>query len=70
MTPETGYSITLKIWDRSTIDSTLETAVEELATRTNASQQSIVVARIGPDTFTVSVSRGADFGDPLVEVPC
>ena len=58
MSPETLDSITLKIWDRSAMDRTLDEAVQELATRSKTSQHSIVVARSGPNTFTASLSHG------------
>jgi hypothetical protein len=58
MSPETLDSITLKIWDRSAMDRTLDEAVQELVTRSKTSQHSIVVARTGPDTFTASLSHG------------
>jgi hypothetical protein len=57
MTFETTDSVTLKIWDRSAIDHTLEAAVHELSTRTNAPKHSIAVTCSGPNTFTVSLSR-------------
>ncbi|KRE65659.1 hypothetical protein ASG92_16905 [Arthrobacter sp. Soil736] len=58
MSPETFDSITLKIWDSSTMDRTLDEAVQELATRSKTSEYSIVVARSGPNTFTASLSHG------------
>jgi hypothetical protein len=57
MSPETLHSITLKIWDRSTMDRTLDEAVQELAARSNTSEHSIVVARTGPNTFTASLGQ-------------
>jgi len=58
MSPETLHSLTLKIWDRSTMDRTLDEAVQELAARSKTSEHSIVVARTGPNTFTASLGHG------------
>jgi hypothetical protein len=69
MTPESTESITLKIWDRSAIFSTLEGVVQELATRAGTTKDSVVVGRSGPDTFTVRLI-GDSYPDPLQEVPC
>jgi hypothetical protein len=57
MTFETTDSVTLKIWDRSAMDHTLEAAVHDLSTRTNAPKHSIAVTCSGPNTYTVSLSR-------------
>jgi hypothetical protein len=57
MTFETTDSVTLKIWDRSALDHTLEAAVHDLSIRTNAPKHSIAVTCSGPNTFTVSLSR-------------
>jgi hypothetical protein len=57
MSPETLHSITLKIWDRSTMDRMLDEAVQELAARAKTSEHSIVVARTGPNTFTASLGQ-------------
>ncbi|MBT2556054.1 MULTISPECIES: hypothetical protein [unclassified Arthrobacter] len=57
MTFETTDSVTLKIWDRSAIDHTLEAAVHDLSTRANAPKHSIAVTCSGPNTFTVSLNR-------------
>lgn len=51
-------SMTLKIWDRSTMDRTLEAAVLDISTRANAPQSHVKVTRSGPNVFTVSL--GAD----------
>ncbi|RAM37312.1 hypothetical protein DBZ45_10895 [Arthrobacter globiformis] len=55
MTPESADSITLRIWDRSTVERTLENAVQQLAERTRTSKHSIVVTRSGPNTYTASL---------------
>jgi hypothetical protein len=62
MTFETTDSVTLKIWDRSAMDHTLEKAVHDLSARTNAPKHSIAVTCSGPNTFTVSLNRAAAVG--------
>jgi hypothetical protein len=62
MTFETTDSVTLKIWDRSAIDHTLETLVHDLSTRANTHRSDIAVTRSGPNTFTVSVNRNIPQG--------
>lgn len=57
MTFESTDSVTLKIWDRSAMDHTLDAAVHDLSTRTNAPKHSIAVTCSGPNTFTVSLNR-------------
>ena len=57
MTFETTDSVTLKIWDRSALDHTLEKAVHDLSARANAPKHSIAVTCSGPNTYTVSLSR-------------
>ena len=59
MTFETTDSVTLKIWDRSAIDHTLDTVVQDLSARANAPKHSIAVTCSGPNTFTVSLTRRA-----------
>lgn len=54
---ESTDSITLKIWDRSAMDHTLDAAVHDLSTRANAPKHSIAVTCSGPNTFTVSLNR-------------
>lgn len=65
MTFETTDSVTLKIWDRSAIDHTLDTVVQDLSTRANAPKHSIAVTCSGPNTFTVSLNRNATVGAGL-----
>ncbi|HEY9357027.1 MAG TPA: hypothetical protein VIQ52_12080 [Arthrobacter sp.] len=55
MTFETDHSVTLKIWDRSAIDHTLETVVQDLAARAKTAKSSIAVHCSGPNIVTVSV---------------
>jgi hypothetical protein len=59
MTFETADSVTLKIWDRSTVHHTLEALVHDLSVRHNTSTGSIAVTCSGPNTFTVSLNHGA-----------
>lgn len=70
MPPESTDSITLKIWDRSAIVGTLESMVQELATRAGTTKDSVKVSRSGPDTFTAHVIDDDSYADPLQEVPC
>ena len=55
MNSESADSITLRIWNRSTMGRTLDDAVQELATRAGTSMGNIVVTRSGPNTFTASL---------------
>lgn len=59
MTFETTDSVTLKIWDRSAVDHTLDAVVHDLSARTSAPRHSIAVTCSGPNTFTVSLNRSA-----------
>lgn len=54
MTREAAPTMTLKLWDRSSIIESLETLVQDLATQSGASINRVVVTR-GPDTFTASL---------------
>ena len=51
-----SHSLTLKIWDHSTIDHTLETAIAHVSTKSNAPRDRVKVTRSGPNLFTVSVT--------------
>lgn len=62
MTFDTTDSVTLKIWDRSAIDHTLESVVKDLSPRATAAKSGIAVTRSGPNTFTVSLSRKVPHG--------
>jgi hypothetical protein len=62
MTFETDHSVTLKIWDRSAMDHTLETLVHDISTKANAHRSDVAVTRSGPNTFTVSLNRSARQG--------
>ncbi|BCW64491.1 MULTISPECIES: hypothetical protein [Micrococcaceae] len=50
-------SITLKIWDKSAIDHTIDAAIESLSHRAAAENCGIAVTLSGPKTFTVSLNR-------------
>jgi hypothetical protein len=50
-------SITLKIWDKSAIDHTIDAAIRDLSPRAAAENCGISVTLSGPKTFTVSLSR-------------
>lgn len=62
-----SHSMTLKIWDHSTIDHTLDEAISHVSTRANAAADRIRVTRSGPNLFTVSVAGGAT-GDSLTHL--
>lgn len=70
MTSEPIDSITLKIWDPSTTASTLDIAVQDLATRAGTTKDSVTISRCGPDTFTVRLISNNSYTDPHPEVPC
>lgn len=59
MTFDANDSLTLKIWDRSALHHTLDTAVSDLSARHNTTTCRIAVTCSGPNTFTLSV-RGED----------
>jgi hypothetical protein len=59
MTFDANNSVTLKIWDRSALHHTLDTAVSDLSARHNTTTCRIAVTCSGPNTFTLSV-RGED----------
>ena len=52
-------SVTLKIWDHSTIDHTLEAVISHVSSESNASRDRVRVTRSGPNVFTVSVSEAS-----------
>lgn len=55
MTFNTAESVTLKIWDRTSLHETLDSAVSDLSSRHNTSASRIAVHCSGPNTFTLSV---------------
>lgn len=55
MTFDANSSVTLKIWDRSALHQTLDTAVSDLSARHNTTTCRIAVTCSGPNTFTLSV---------------
>ena len=57
MTFETAESVTLKIWDRSSINHTLDALVDDLSTRHNTAKHNIAVTGSAPNTFTLSLNR-------------
>lgn len=59
MTFNTAESVTLKIWDRSTMNHTLDSIVHDLSVKANTHKSHIAVTCSGPNTFTVSVNRDA-----------
>ncbi|MEN2745102.1 hypothetical protein [Sinomonas halotolerans] len=48
------HAVTLKIWDRATLDHTLDEAIAHVSSKANAPREHVRVTRSGPDTFTVS----------------
>ena len=56
MTFETAESVTLKVWDRSAVHTTLDTLVEDLSVRHNTDKSRIAVTCSGPNTFTLSLN--------------
>ncbi|MFD1213970.1 hypothetical protein ACFQ36_18180 [Arthrobacter sp. GCM10027362] len=62
-----SHSMTLKIWDRSTIDHTLEAAITHVSSKANAPKDRVRVTRSGPNVFTVSVADGMS-GDSLTHI--
>ena len=59
MTFDATDSVTLKIWDRSALHHTLDSAASELSARHNTTTCRVAVTCSGPNTFTLSV-RGDD----------
>ena len=55
MTFESSHSVSLKIWDRSAIDHTLDAAAQDLSVRANTTKCRIAVHASGPNTFTLTV---------------
>ncbi|UZX05630.1 hypothetical protein F8G81_20485 [Arthrobacter sp. CDRTa11] len=70
MNCECTDSLTLKIWDRSTIIATLDGMVQNLAARAATRTDSVVVSRSGPDTFTARLTGDHSCSDLHQEVPC
>ncbi|MDQ0632444.1 hypothetical protein QFZ40_000353 [Arthrobacter pascens] len=68
MTFETSDSVTLKIWDRSAIDRTIDKVVQDLSARAKAAKCGVAVTRSGPNTFTVSLSHNAPQGATFEEI--
>ncbi|MCQ9163417.1 MULTISPECIES: hypothetical protein [unclassified Arthrobacter] len=54
-----SHSMTLKIWDHSTIEHTLESAISHVSSRANAPREHVRVTLSGPNQFTVSASDDA-----------
>jgi hypothetical protein len=51
-----SHSVTLKIWDRSTTNESLDAAVADVALRANVSKDLVRVTRSGPKVFTIGVA--------------
>lgn len=63
-------SLTLKIWDRSTIVAALDVMVQDLATRAGTTMDNVAVSRTGPDTFTARLISDHSCSELHQEVPC
>ena len=59
-----SHSMTLKIWDHSTIEPALESAITHISAKANAPKDHVRVTLSGPNMFTVSVPGGPS-GDSL-----
>ncbi|MCU6480097.1 hypothetical protein QO003_003731 [Arthrobacter silviterrae] len=57
-----SHSMTLKIWDHSTMEPTLESAITHISARANAPKEHVRVVRSGPNMFTVSVGEESHAG--------
>ena len=55
MTYDANHSVTLKIWDRSTLHHTLDSAISDLSARHNTTACRVAVTCSGPNTFTLSL---------------
>lgn len=62
-----SHSMTLKIWDHSTIDHTLDEAITHVSSRANAPKDRVRVTRSGPNVFTVSLADDLS-GDSLAHI--
>ncbi|MCA4133350.1 hypothetical protein [Arthrobacter sp. M4] len=51
-----SHSMTLKIWDRSTMNHTLDAAIHDISTKANAPKDQVKVTRSGPNVFTLSLA--------------
>jgi hypothetical protein len=56
MTFDNAESMTIKIWDRSAVDHTLESLVHDFSSRANAHKNDVAVHLTGPNTFTLSLN--------------
>ncbi|CAM3220191.1 hypothetical protein PSET11_00635 [Arthrobacter ulcerisalmonis] len=59
MTFDAPNSVTLKIWDRTSLHQTIDNAVHELSALLKTTTCRIAVTCSGPNTFTLSL-RGED----------
>ena len=55
MTFDSSHSVTLKIWDRTAVDHTLDAAAQDLSAKANTTKCRIAVHASGPNTFTLTV---------------
>ena len=59
MTFDAANSVSLKIWDRTSLHETLDSAITDLSARHNTTTCRVAVTCSGPNTFTLSV-RGEE----------
>ncbi|MGA7205638.1 MAG: hypothetical protein WBX27_13510 [Specibacter sp.] len=62
-----SHTMTLKIWDHSMIDHTLEAAIAHVSAKANSPQDLVRVTRSGPNLYTVCATGGTS-GDSLVHL--
>lgn len=63
-------TLTLKIWDRSTIVAALDVMVQDLAARARTTMDHVEVSRAGPDIFTARLVGDHSCDELHQEVPC
>lgn len=71
MTSESADSVSLKIWDRTVMDTTLESVAQDLAAPGEGSKRPhrYNSKRVRVD-ITATLSRDDAYPDPFQEVPC
>jgi|GEM_PF-5164746 len=52
-----SHSMTIKIWDHSTLEPTLESAISHISATANAPREHVRVTRSGPNLFTVGLGE-------------
>ncbi|ALE05697.1 hypothetical protein AL755_09760 [Arthrobacter sp. ERGS1:01] len=62
-----SHTMTLKIWDHSTIDHTLEAAIAHVSSKANAPKDLVRITRSGPNLYTVCAAGGTS-SDSLIDL--